>query len=135
MRCVECGQELRAGARFCDGCGEAVAGRRGARKEICKIERLTEQEGCLSGMLGGLLGRATYRNYLEATVAGSVIARTEVFTYLSTDTGWGGDDPIEAGRNEAAVRQRLIDALAEDGWEPIVDPKTGDVNVLQRVVE
>jgi len=108
MFCEKCGTEVPDDANFCHKCGASIAGERAteeARYEICQIEYETR----------GLAG-------MDFKLWASAIGPNG--TYTAAKTTWKDGlfhlyCPDGGCRRCLRARDRLVQELVDDGWQPV----------------
>ena len=131
MFCSGCGTQLPDSASFCLNCGKPLQLETLSRPvitEVCKIEECEAAQK----FFGGIHFRRNDRlvGWWEAIVADQIIARSPEYHYKNGRYIWQHDS--EGSKAIRNTKQALIDQLSADGWEPIIDPQSGDVNAMKR---
>ena len=128
MFCKDCGEKIPNGSKFCNICGASQAPtasvRSATRVEVCALEVCGKKTG-IAGVFGGLLfGDRYWDVWYEACIGSTVIATGPVVG------GVVGTGPSSPGNKDAHLA--LVNQLQADGWEPIVDSRTGYVTSMKR---
>ncbi len=134
MFCPNCGKQIPDGSKFCMSCGKSTTAAASGHtvKEVCTIEFTGEKPGCLFEIITIIpFVEPSITCWYEAQVADKTIAKSP--TFPGQYTGGGIGIPPYQGGNETA-RKALIDGLQAEGWEPVIDPRWGTINSMQRTV-
>lgn len=99
MYCEKCGKELREGARFCPGCGEALQAVKSDKKEltdmsdtaadkrITAVGRKPEKSKTTAGILGIFLGGFGLHKFYMGNIKMGIVYILFCWTYIPAIVG------------------------------------------------